>query len=149
MTIRRDRGSQPILSALATSLRRGCKQKTPSNDWMSHRKPIIFTHDSFAHLLKGFITRSGDLPDPQAPTPRRSPRYIWFIHTTRNTWSVFRMYSVIFFPPIARQLLLLLRGWKFLFLFYTSDARSLVWTIRQRTRSTAIDSKVFQVLAMT
>lgn len=51
----------------ATTLRRGYKQKTRSNDWMSHRKPLIFTQESFSSPFKMFYNSVGRFP----PIPRR------------------------------------------------------------------------------
>lgn len=103
---------------LSQALRRGYKQNTRSNDWMSHRKPLIFTQESFSSPFEMFYNSVGRSP----PIPRRlrqSRRYIWFIHTTRNTWSVFRLYSV-FWCVGNRQLLSLCGAKKFYVGFHTT-----------------------------
>lgn len=84
----------------ATTLRRGYKQKARSNDWMSHRKPLIFTQESFSsfEMLYNSVGRSARSPGAYASRiaisdlfipPETHDRFfgcIQFFSDVRNRW---------------------------------------------------------------
>lgn len=56
-----------MLSATRDNSTNGYKQKVNSNDWMSHRKPLIFTRDSFSWLFEKVLYLGRENFSPRSP----------------------------------------------------------------------------------
>lgn len=108
MTTRRDRSYLGI----ATSLRRGYKQKTNSNDWMSHRKPLIFTQYSSSSPFERFYNSAGrSARSEQAPMSVDSVYLIYSYHPKHMIgFSDIQFFSVEF---LLKQRIKIFSHWNF------------------------------------